>query len=107
MEFRAVPTAAPRAGGSSLLDVGGPLTNIKARKDTTREGLRPRIGVSKDPSLDINDQLTAFFREAGLIQRKGCTKRSEPQAPCLVCPVVSKVRPGRPSVRSESAPSFG
>ena len=49
MDFRAVPTAAPRAGGGSLLDVGGSLTNIKARKDTTREVLRPRIGVSKDP----------------------------------------------------------
>ena len=36
MDFRAVPTAAPRAGGGSLLDVGGSLTNIKARKDTTR-----------------------------------------------------------------------
>ena len=70
---------------------GGSLINIKVRKnDQIREGHRPRIGVSKDPSLDINDQLTAFFREAGLVQRKGCTKRSEPQAPCLVCPRCSQ-----------------
>ena len=66
---------------------GGSLINIKVRKnDQIREGHRPRIGVSADPGLDINDQLTAFFREAGLNPRKGCTKRSEPHAPCPVCP---------------------
>ena len=108
MDFRAVCKADFRAGGGSFITVGGSLINFKVCKnDQIRECHRPRIGVPKDSSLDINDQLTAFFREAGLTRRKGCTKRSEPQAPCLVYPVVSKVRPGRPGVRSEPAPSFG
>ena len=49
MDSRAVRKADFRAKGGFLINVGGSLTNIKARKDTTREGLRPRIGVSKDP----------------------------------------------------------
>ena len=66
---------------------GGSLINIKVRKnDQIREGHRPRIGVSADPELDINDQLTAFWREAGLARRRSCTKRAEPQSPCPVCP---------------------
>jgi hypothetical protein len=36
------------------------------KNDQIRECHRPRIGVPKDSSLDINDQLTDFFREAGL-----------------------------------------
>ena len=58
---------------------GGSLINIKVRKnDQIREGHRPRIGVSADPELDINDQLTAFWREAGLARHRSCTKRRAP-----------------------------
>ena len=67
MDSRAVRKADFRAKGGSLINVGGSLINFKVCKnDQIREGLRPRIGVSKDSSLDINDQLTDFFREAGL-----------------------------------------
>ncbi len=48
-----------RAGGGSFITVGGSLINFKVRKnDQIRECHRPRIGVPKDSSLDINDQLT-------------------------------------------------
>jgi hypothetical protein len=79
---------------------GGSLININVRKnDQIREGHRPRIGVSKDPELDISDQLTAFFREAGLTPRPGCTKQASPQTPCPVCPsrCLTKRLPTRPS----------
>jgi len=67
MDSRAVRKADFRAGGGSFITVGGSLINFKVCKnDQIRECHRPRIGVPKDSSLDINDQLTDFFREAGL-----------------------------------------
>ena len=49
-------------------DSGGSLINIKLRKNghwQIRVGQELRFGVSSDPELDVNDQLTAFFPVLG------------------------------------------
>ena len=49
--------------------------------DQIRESHGTHIRFSADQELDINDQSTAFFREAGMTQRKGCTNVAK-----LICP---------------------
>ena len=66
---------------------GGAAVNVKVRKnDQFRQGHQPRVGVPRDPRLDLVKQLRAFMRAAGNGPREGCTKRAEPQSPCRVCP---------------------
>ena len=75
---------------------GGALinTDIKVRKnDKIREGHRLHI-VLEGPKLDIDDQLTAFWRAAVLCPHKGYTKCAEPQLQCPVCPHLRSIRKG-------------
>ena len=61
--------------------------NIKKMKnDQLRKGCRKRFGRSKDPDLDVVDQLKAWVREVGLEPRPGCAKRQNPSEGCRVCP---------------------
>ena len=66
---------------------GGCTLNIKRMKnDQHRRGCRKRFGRSRDPDLDVVDQLKAWVREVGLEPRAGCTKRQNPSEACRVCP---------------------
>ena len=66
---------------------GGAAINIKVRKnDQFRHGHQPRVGVSADSRLDLVRQLRAFIRAVGNGPRLGCTKSSDPQSRCPVCP---------------------
>ena len=61
--------------------------NIKKMKnDQHRKGCRKRFGRSRDPDLDVVDQLKAWVREVGLEPRPGCAKRQNPSEGCRVCP---------------------
>ena len=61
--------------------------NIKKMKnDQHRKGCRKRYGRSRDPDLDVVDQLKAWIREVGLEPRPGCTKRQNPSEGCRLCP---------------------
>lgn len=66
---------------------GGAAVNVKVRKnDQFRQGHQPRVGVPRDPRLDLVKQLRAFMSEVGNGPRRGCTKRSDPQSICPFCP---------------------
>jgi len=61
--------------------------NVKKMKnDQHRRGCRKRYGRSRDPDLDIVDQLKAFMQQVGLEPRKGCRKRENPSEGCRLCP---------------------
>ena len=83
-----------RQGGASLKD--GAAINVKVRKnDQFRQGHQPRVGVPRDPRLDLVKQLLAFMTAVGNGPREGCTKRVEPQSPCLFCPPLFPRTSGR------------
>ena len=64
----------------------GTLNVKKAKNDQHRHGCRKRYGRSKDPELDLVDQLKAFMQQVGLEPRRGCRKRQNPSEGCRVCP---------------------
>ena len=66
---------------------GTAAVNVKSRKnDQERKGHHPRLGKARSGSLDIVHQLRWFLDETGLAPRRSCTKRTQPQARCPVCP---------------------
>ena len=65
---------------------GGTLNIKKMKNDQHRRGCRKRYGRSRDPELDVVDQLKAFILQAGLEPRRGCRKRKNPSEGCRVCP---------------------
>ena len=66
---------------------GGAAVNVKVRKnDQFRHGHQARVGVARNPKLDLIRQLRAFMRWAGNGPRPGCTKWKQTHLPCPVCP---------------------
>ena len=76
---------------------GGCTLNVKKMKnDQHRKGCHKRFGRSRDPDLDVVDQLKAWVRELGLEPRHGCTKRQNPSEACRVCPpLLPRSLPGK------------
>jgi hypothetical protein len=66
----------------------GTLNVKKAKNDQHCHGCRKRYGRSKDPELDLVDQLKAFMQQVGLEPRRGCRKRQNPSEGCRVCPLL-------------------
>jgi hypothetical protein len=63
----------------------GTLNVRKAKNDQHRHGCRKRYCRSKDPELDLVDQLKAFMQQVRLEPRKGCRKRQNPFEGCRLC----------------------
>ena len=66
---------------------GGAAFDVKVRKnDQFRFGHQARVGVARDPRLDILAQLREIIRLLDSGPRPGCTKNAERGVPCAVCP---------------------
>jgi hypothetical protein len=63
----------------------GTLNVRKGKNDQHRHGCRRRYGSSKDPELDLVDQLKAFMKHVGLESKKGFRKRQNPSERWRLC----------------------
>ena len=76
---------------------------VRRKNDTQRKGHWPALGRSRDPELDIVQQLRVWLRLAGLAVRQDCSKRSQPAARCACPPLFPLTRcgPGGVTVATE------
>ena len=74
---------------------GGCTINVKKMKnDQNRRGCHKCFGRSRDPDLDVVDQLKAWEREMGLEPRQKCKKMQHLSEACRVCPPLISLRRG-------------
>ena len=67
--------------------VGSAALNISRQKnDAVRRGHQKRFGRSKDPELDLVDQMSQFHLAIGLRPSPQCSKKSNPNRRCPDCP---------------------
>ena len=79
------------------------VTRRKKDRDTLRKGHWPAPCCSRDPELDIVQQLLVWLRPSGLSASADCSKRERPAARCSCPPLFPLTRrgPGRVTVVTE------
>jgi len=66
----------------------------RRKNDTERKGHWPALGRSRDPELDIVQQLRVWLRLTGLSAHADCSKRARPAARCSCPPLFPLTRCG-------------